>query len=757
MIRVCRAAAVVVIAASSACSGSSSRSASAPPGAGAASAPLAPARDGDASGGAAGAAGSSLSSSGASSSAAGSSGASGAATAPGGSPATGAASGQSAPSSPAPSTSSGAASVKVTLADVGLEATSLDRTVDPCIDFYQFSCGGWIQSNPIPADAPRWGRRNAVAEHNQAAIKALLEDAGKPLVTSPETKKLGAFYASCMDEAAIERAGTAAIAPLLARARGVKDARSWLAAVVELHKLGIFVVWDNHVAADLKSSATNAIYLDAAGLGLPDRDYYTKPEFKDKLDAYRAQVAALLAVIPGAGKLDAGDVVAIEIELARQARTAVERREVAGGYNPTDLKALGKLVRSVDWPAYWKGLGTPAAGKIILGAPRWFAGLDKLRAKFKPAQWASYFTYHAAQELAYALPRGLGDAAFELTRLVTGVEKQRDRSKRCIDQTIASLGELLGQAYVASYFPGSSRQAATRLVDALVRAMTEDIAALDWMADATRQVAIAKLEKTVRMIGYPDRWKTYDFDIKRDDFAGNALRSAAFEVRRELSRAGKPVDRGEWLMNAFQVDAYYNESANHTALPAGLLQPPFFGPDRAVPVNLGAIGTVIGHELTHGFDDRGAQFDAAGNLVNWWQKDDLAKFAERGKCVADQFSALEVLPKKFINGQLTLSENIADLAGAKLAFRAYRALRKDAAKTYVADGFSEDQQFFLSVAQSWCLSERPAETERRLTVDSHAPPKFRVFGSLRNLPEFAEAFRCPAGTPMRPAKTCSVW
>jgi putative endopeptidase len=664
--------------------------------------------------------------------------------------------GSAASTSPSAPTPPGAPGIKVTLADVGLEAGSLDRTTDPCVDFYQFACGGWIQNNPIPADRAHWSRASEIDERNKASLKTLLEDAAKPTAGNPANKKLGAYYASCMDEAGIERAGTAAFAPLLAKTRGVKDARTWLAAVVELHKLGIHVVWDNHVAADLKDSTTNATYLDAAGLGLPDRDYYTRPELKDKLDGYRVHVGKLLGLV-GPAKLDAADVIAIETEIARLTKTAVEQRDIPAAYNPTDLKALGKQVKSVDWAAYWKGLGAPPSKKIILGTPRLFAAIDKLRAKFKPAQWASYFTYHAVHDMAFAMSRQLDDQAFELQKLLTGVEKQRERSKRCIDRTAGALGELLGQAYVASYFPGSSRQNATRLVDALVKAMTDDIAGLDWMADATRQIALAKLGKIVRMVGYPERWKTYDFDVKRDDFAGNTLRAAAFEVHRELARAGKPVDRSEWQIGAYQVDAYYNASANHTALPAGILQPPIFGQDRAVAVNLGGIGMVIGHELTHGFDDQGAQFDGDGNLRNWWQKDDLARFADKGKCVADQYSRFEVLPRKYIQGQLTLGENIADLGGVKMAFKAFRALRKEAAKTYVADGFSEDQQFFLAVGQAWCARERPAETELRLTVDPHSPPKFRVYGALRNLPEFAEAFRCAAGTPMRPARTCTVW
>ncbi len=650
--------------------------------------------------------------------------------------------------------------VKVTLADVGLESASLDRTVDPCVDFYQFACGGWLAQNQIPPDRASYGRGSEVDDRNKVAIKAILEEAAKGIGADAATKKLGDYYAACMDEAAIEKAGLTGVKPLLDKLSKVKDAKSWMAALTEMHRLGGGVVWSLDTFADLKDSTTTVLYLDAAGLGLPDRDYYFQADLKPKVDAYRTHVAktlALTGVAARASEAAAADVVAIEMEIAKLTKTGVEKRDVQGAYNPTDLKGLAKQVKSVDWKAYFKALGIDPGKRLVVMTPKFFAALDKLRAKFKPAAWASYFTYHAVNSLAFSLPKAFDDEAFELVKVLRGVETREDRSKRCIESTQQGLGELLGQQYAAKYFPGSSRQTAISLIEAMVRVMGEELGRLDWMSDATKQIAQAKLARITKMIGYPDKWKTYDFDVRRGEFAANELRAAAYETRRKLARAGKPVDRTEWLMNTYQVDAYYDPTGNLTAIPAGILQPPFFGQDRSVAANLGGIGMVIGHELTHGFDDQGAQFDADGNLKNWWSKDDAAKFAEKGSCVADQYSSFEAAPKAFINGRLTLGENIADLGGVKMAFKAYRSLRKDAPKVYVADGFSEDQQFFLAVGQGWCSKMRPAELQRRLIGDVHSPAKFRVYGALRNLPEFGEAFRCAPGTPMRPAKSCSVW
>jgi putative endopeptidase len=662
------------------------------------------------------------------------------------------------PAPPAPSTRSPA--VKVTLADVGLEGGSLDRTTDPCVDFYQFACGGWLQNNQIPADRARWGRGSELDERTKIAIKTLLDEAAKGIGADAATKKLGDFYASCMDEAALEKAGTAPIKALLDRASKVKDGKTWLAVVSELHAQGSWVVWSATAHADLKDSTTNVLYLDVAGLGLPDRDYYVKPELASYLEAYTAHVGKMLTLAgtpPAKATAAAADVVAIETELAKLTKTATERRDLQAAYNPSDGKALANQVKSVDWKRYFQALGALPSKKLILETPRFFAALDRLRVKFTYPQWASYFTYHLVKDDAFALPKVFDDEAFELAKVLTGVEQQQERSKRCIDTTAGALGELLGQRYVATSFPGSSKQAATLLVDAIVRVMGDELGKLDWMADGTKAIAQAKLGKVVRMIGFPDTWRGYDFDVKREDFLGNSIRAAEYETRRTLRKAGTPVDRAEWQMNAYTVNAYYEPTANTTALPAGILQAPFFSQDRSVAANLGGIGMVIGHELTHGFDDQGAQFDGDGNLANWWQQDDATKFADKGSCVADMYSSFEAMPKGFVNGRLTLGEDIADLGGVKMAFKAYRSLREDAAKVYVADGYTEDQQFFIAVGQAWCSKDRPAEVQRRLTVDPHAPPKFRVYGALRNLHEFAEAFNCAPGTPMRPAKTCSVW
>jgi putative endopeptidase len=650
--------------------------------------------------------------------------------------------------------------VTVTLAEVGLEADSLDRKADPCSDFYEFACGGWLAKSEIPADRARWGRFGEIDDHNEKVLHDLLEAARTAKKADAITSKLGAFYGACMDEGAVEKAGLTGLKAQQALINKVKDSKSLVAAVTELHRVGVDVMFQHGVTADLKDSTTNAMWLDSGGLGLPDRDYYLQDSFKDKVAAYQEHLVRLFKLLGRAdakAKAAAANAVAVEVELAKVTKTATEKRDIAGNYHPTTLVDLAKLSPAFDWAAYLKTIGAPGLTSVVLTNPDFMAATSKLAASIKPAQWQDYLTARLVDQASPTLAKKFDDEHFALEKALTGVQEQKERWKRCGDATGAAMPELLGQPYVAKVFPGESKKYANDLYGAIAKSMGEDFGTLDWMTDKTKEAARHKLGKIQFLTGYPDTWKTYDFKVDAKNYAANAIAAGAFEQKRQSAKAGKPYDRSEWLMPAFIVNAYYNPSANNTALPAGILQPPFFGADRGVAANFGGIGMVAGHELTHGFDDQGAQFDEEGRLANWWGPDDLKKFQGKGQCVSKQYSTFEALPGKFVNGDLTLGENIADLGGVKMAFHAYRNQRAGADKAYVADGFTEDQQFFIAVGQAWCSKDRPEETQRRLTVDPHSPPKFRVYGALRNLPEFAHAFQCASGTPMNPKNACQVW
>ncbi len=651
--------------------------------------------------------------------------------------------------------------VKVSLAEVGLEASSLDTTADPCTDFFQFACGGWLDSKEIPADRARWARFSEVDEKAETALHEILEDAraGKG-GDDPIMAKLGAYYGSCMDEAGIEAAGLSGIQPMLDTIAQVKDTKSLIAAMTTLHDAGIRVGFNSGVEADFADSTQNVMWLDAGGLGLPDRDYYFEADFAPKVDAYRAHLVRLFGLLgkdAKAADVAAGDVLAIETQLAEVTRTGVQRRDLAKMYNPHTMAALAQLTPHFDWAGYFASRGKPALAGAIVATPEFFTRFDAMLGTVPARAWQAYMTSRVVDGLAFALPKKFDDEAFALDQALSGVEAQPERYKRCVDAVGGSLSDALGQAYVARMFAGNSKQAASTIVDAIAAAFEQNIDRLDWMSPATKAKARDKLGKLEKMIGYPDEWVSYTYPVSATSFAANALAGAQAETRRQFAKAGTTVDRNEWHMPAQIVNAYYNPLANNTALPAGILQPPFFGAERGVAANAGGIGMVIGHELTHGFDDQGAQFDATGNMSMWWAPADYEQFQARGKCLADQYSTFEVLPGKHVNGELTLGENIADLGGIKLALYAYRSLRAGATQRFVADGFTEDQQFFLGVGQAWCSKEREAEALRRLTTDVHSPSRWRVNGALRNTPEFAAAFACAAETPMAPAQACSIW
>jgi putative endopeptidase len=674
--------------------------------------------------------------------------------------ATGPATGPETSPQAAPTTPAGPEVVRVGLAEVGLDPAAIDAKADPCTDFFRYACGGWLDATEIPADYSRYGRFTEVTERNQTALREILDSAAS--APTPGDAKLGAFYGACMDEAAVERAGLQGIEPLLARVRAARKPADIAAAITELHRHGIWAAFDVSVYPDFADATVNLLFIDTAGLGLPDRDYYLGNEeaFVKARTFYRGHVERMLVhagMKPRDAGRAAGDIAALETELAKVTRTRVERNDVAKLYNKLDRARLTALTPRFSWDTYLKALGRPDVTAASVTTPAFFERLDQLLAKTPAATWRHYLTWQILHHSADTLPRAFVDENFALLQALTGQAEQQPRWKRCVQATDQALGELLGQRFVDARFPGESKDAAERMVKEISRAFAAELAKLTWMSDATKAQAARKLEMMSYLIGYPARWKTYDFEVDRGTHAVNVLRARAFELQRNLAKADRPYDRGEWQMTPQTVNAYYNGLANQMVFPAGILQPPFFGAGRGIAANLGAIGMVVGHELTHGFDDQGSKFDGDGNMKNWWQDQDAATFGAKGECLAAQYSTFEALPGVRVNGKLTLGENIADLGGIKLAYRAYRALRAGAPQVYEAGGLSEDQQFFLAMGQAWCTEAHDAETQRRIIVDSHSPASFRVNGALRNLPEFAAAFQCAAGTPMHPTDTCEVW
>ncbi len=663
----------------------------------------------------------------------------------------------------APPAPQGLPVVETKLANVGLDEAALDRSASPCEDFYQFACGGWLAKAEIPGDEASWMRSfNEIDRRNEAELRRILEEAAQAGDRDPVSKKIGAYYGSCMDEAAVEAAGAKPIADLLAKARRVRDPKGVGALVTELHSRRIWALFDIASAQDMKDATRVIAQLDQNGLGLPDRDYYVNEDDKSKsirktYEEHVARMMRLAGAQEAAAKAAALDVMQIETELAKASKTRVERRDPKGLYNKLDRAALAKAAPEFPWDAYFQGLGRPDVKEVNVTSVRFFEGLSRLLRSAKPAAWQNYLAWHVVRSSAPALPKAFVDESFALQSALTGQKEVRPRWKRCVDATDNALGELLAQPFVKTSFPGESKPAAEAMVREVSDAFAREVRALDWMDEGTRQRALAKLGAMAYLIGYPDKWRTYDFEVDPRSYAKNALAARAFHTRWDLGKIDKPVDRDEWQMSPPSVNAYYDPQRNHMVFPAGILQPPFYSVTSGVAVNLGGIGMVVGHELTHGFDDEGSQFDQKGNLEDWWSKEVAAAFKEKTGCVEAQYSAYEALPGLKLNGKLTLGENIADLGGLKLAFMAYRTMRKGAAEQTVAGGFTEDQQFFLAHGQAWCGKMRDEALRLMVQVNPHSPPRFRVNGPLANLPEFGEAFKCASGTPMRPAKTCTVW
>jgi putative endopeptidase len=649
-----------------------------------------------------------------------------------------------------------------------LDVSAMDRTVNPCMDFYTYACGGWIKNNPIPPDQSSWSTYGKLEDENVAQLRGILEDAAKANAPARSvTQKIGDYYASCMDEPAIEKLGITPLEPELARIAGLKskdDLAAYIATAQfppSLYGGGMLFAFRSD--QDFKDSSQVIGEADQGGLGLPDRDYYLKDDAKsvELRKTYAAHVAKILELTgdkPEVAAAEAATVLRIETALAKGQMTRVDRRDPQKIYHKMTVAELRKLAPRFKWNAYLDKIGQGKVTSLNVVAPEYFRTMNAEIEKENLDDWKVYLRWHAAHTAAPDLNSAFVNENFNFYgKTLRGQQELKPRWKRCTNDVDADLGEALGQAYVAKYFPPEAKQAALTIVKQIEAAMQNDIQSLPWMGAQTKEQALAKLHAIANKIGYPDQWRDYSaLEVKRGDEIGNSRRGSWFEFRRQLAKIGKPVDRGEWGMTPPTVNAYYDPQKNDINFPAGILQPPLFSAQSDAAPNYGNTGATMGHELTHAFDDEGSQFDAQGNLRMWWTEADRKEFMQRAQCVVDQYSGYTIVDDIKINGKLTNGEDIADLGGTLLAYLAWKEDTKNQ-KLEPLDGLTPAQRFFVAYGQSWCSNEREETMRLRATVDPHSPEKYRANGVVSNMPEFREAFGCKAGQPMVRENGCRVW
>ena len=659
----------------------------------------------------------------------------------------------------------------------------MDKTVDPCVDFYTYSCGGWIKKNPIPPDQSSWSTYGKLQDENLAQLRAILEEAakanaGKSTVTypseptpgspgAPVTQKIGDYYASCMDEPAIEKLGAKPLAPELERIAALKSKQD----IAEYLTTGQFppslygggALFTFRSDQDYKDSEQVIAEADQGGLGLPDRDYYFKDDAKSQelRKAYLAHVQKMFELLgdkQGDAAAESATVMRLETDLAKGHMNRVERRDPPKLYHKMQVAELENLAPNFRWKIYFEKTGLSRLNSLNVVAPEYFRTMNAELEKESLADWKTYLRWHAVNNAATYLSSAFVTEDFNFySKTLRGKEQLPPRWKRCSNDVDSDLGEALGQAYVARHFSPEAKQAALKLVKEIEAAMRGEIQTLPWMGAATREQALTKLDAIANKIGYPDKWRDYSaLEIVRGDEMGNAERASWFEFHRWLDKIGKPVDRTEWGMTPPTVNAYYDPQKNDINFPAGVLQPPLFSAQSDAAPNYGNTGATMGHELTHAFDDEGSQFDAKGNLRNWWTDADREAFQERTKCVVDQYSGYTIVDDIKINGKLTNGEDIADLGGTLLAYLAWKKDTKGQ-KIEPIEGFTPEERFFIAYGQSWCTNEREENKRLRATVDPHSPEKYRANGVVSNMPEFGAAFHCKAGQPMVREKACRVW
>ncbi|HEY8021740.1 MAG TPA: M13 family metallopeptidase [Thermoanaerobaculia bacterium] len=644
------------------------------------------------------------------------------------------------------------------------KAWAFDAGVAPCDDFYQYVCNAWMKENPIPADQASWGRPNELVERNRETLRQILAaaSADDPKRT-PAERQIGDFYASCMDDKAIETKGMAALAPELARIAELKSKHDLAPLVAHLQASGADVLFGFGSEQDFKEATAILAIAGQGGMGLPDRDYYLKtdPKSVEQRNAYAAHVERMLALLgepPAAAHADADAVLELETGLAKVALDAVSRRDPAKLYHRMGRAELAALAPGFDWDAYLAALQAPPIGQINVTEPEFFRGMDRLVAATDLARLKTYLRWQLVHEVAAnsLLPAAFVDETFAFYgRTLSGAKELKPRWKRCVQLTDGALGEELGRVYVEKAFPPEAKARTQAMVQAIEHALESDVETLAWMTPPTRQQALVKLHLIANKVGYPEVWRDYGkLEIVRGDALGNLLRADAFELARQLAKIGRPVDRGEWGMSPPTVNAYYNPLMNDINFPAGFLQPPAFDLARDDAYNLGAIGLVIGHELTHGFDDEGRQFDGHGNLKDWWTPADASEFERRATCVADEYSGFTAVGDLKLNGRLTLGENVADNGGARIAFMALEARYKGEP---AIDGLTPEQRFFVGGAQLNCENRTPEVERLTALTNPHSPHRYRVNGVVSNMPEFARAFGCKPGDRMVRANACRVW
>ena len=652
--------------------------------------------------------------------------------------------------------SSAAAQTAVPMQSTPLDPANLDRSVSACTDFYQFANGGWVKSNPIPAAFSRWGSFDQLQEGNQSNLLTILRAAAANGNTqaNADIRKLGVFYSSCMDSAAAERAGFQPIKAELDRIDAIKNRRQLEAQIARLHSRGVSNLFGFGAQQDFKNSTSVIAGINQGGLSLPDRDYYLNPDkrYADIRTNYLDHVGRMFQLLGESSTqamADAQKVMSIETALAKPAMTRVQMRDPNANYHRMTAAELAQLAPGFNWPSFFAGEGRADISTINVQNPEFLKAADAMLTSTPLSDWKAYLKWHTLDAAASSLSSPFVNEDFRFSSTLSGAKEMLPRDKRCTRATDAGLRDALGQAYVAQYFTPQAKARALEMVRNLESVFHDRLHTLAWMTDTTKMQAATKLAAFANKIGYPDTWRDYStLTLTPGHFLTNQIAVRQYERRRTLAKIGQPVDRAEWGMTPPTVNAYYNPSMNEIVFPAGIMQPPFFDPNADDAVNYGGMGAVIGHEMTHGFDDQGAQFDAQGNLRNWWSPSDLAKFKTGTGLVASQFDSYTVLDSLHVNGKLTLGENLADLGGLSVSYAALEKALAEKGRPALIDGFTPEQRFFLAWAQIWRQNITPEAQRVRINTDPHSPGQWRTNGPLSNMPQFAAAFGCKPGDPM---------